>query len=592
MLLDQLSQLCVSFRKRSKVANTANGSANGALSGEDAEGAEAETQQKKIAKSETIESILGGKKSAKGKLLSSSPKVAASPAESPLEDGAGRPPLLSRKLSGVSVQDAVKDKFGCRPRANSTDGELNLPRRGLCDEGRVLGSYQWSPTWKQKAPKGLVNLGNTCFLNATLQCLAYIPPLCQCLTALEMESGKLGQGQRITEILKRLFRQIHDLDAGKSNGLNANRSISPRQMVKAVPILGNIGSRNGYKFRPGRQEDAHEFLVHLLDAMQDGELKAAGINQQSRGWRDKLPIPRLDETTFIHRVFGGYLRSQVRCTKCGYCSNTYDPFLDLALEVSKKSSTSISSAFQEFAKKETLDRDNRWRCSGCRKDVCATKQLTVFRPPLSLCIQLKRFTFSNGMGFGSFGSSYSKGMRFMGMGGGGGGSKIGKKVEFPAVMKLPLSDGRKCEYSLTGVVVHLGGSATSGHYTAFVKKPGVKGSSKWFHMDDSFVEPVSENAVLKQKDAYVLFYSRTEVKLELPSPPPRASMTTEEAKALNVARSRARSGSFSKEIQSAVATAPAVKNVAKAVEKKAIDVPKPVINGVGPQTVGNDSSSE
>jgi ubiquitin C-terminal hydrolase len=101
----------------------------------------------------------------------------------------------------------------------------------------------------------------------------------------------------------------------------------------------------------------------------------------------------LDETTFIHRVFGGYLRSQVRCTKCGFLSNTYDPFLDLALEVSKKSSDSISSAFQEFSRKETLDNNNRWRCSSCRKDVCATKQLTVFRPPLSLCIQLKRFTF-------------------------------------------------------------------------------------------------------------------------------------------------------------------------------------------------------
>jgi hypothetical protein len=103
-------------------------------------------------------------------------------------------------------------------------------------------------------------------------------------------------------------------------------------------------------------------------------------------------------------------------------------------------------------------------------------------------------------------------------------------------------------------------------------------------MDDSFVEPVSENAVLKQKDAYVLFYCRTEVKLELPSPPPRASMTTEEAKALNVARSRARSGSFSRETQPAVATTPAVKNVVKAAEKKATDSPKSAMNGVGPRT--------
>lgn len=442
--------------------------------------------------------------------------------------------LCSGKLSGISVDDAVKDKTGCRPRANSTDGELNLPRRGLCDEGMVLKSHKWSD-WRQRTPKGFVNLGNTCFLNATLQCLAYIPPFCQCLVSLEAPSGKLSPGQRITDHLRRLFRQVHDLDPADRHCTNSE-AIAPRQLVKAVPLLGSVGSRNGYKFRPGRQEDAHEFLVYLLDAMQDGELRAAGINQHARGWRDRLPIPRLDETTFIHRVFGGYLRSQVRCTKCGYQSNTYDPFLDLALEISKKSSNSIATAFCEFSRKETLDKNNRWRCSGCRHDVCATKQLTVFRPPLSLCIQLKRFTFPNGHGFGSF-SGYPSGMRFMGT---GGGSKINKAMEFPAQFNLPLSDGRKCEYALTGIIAHLGTSATSGHYTAFVRKPGSESPLTWFHMDDSFVEPVTEKTVLRQKDAYVLFYCRTEVKLELPSPPLRASMTADEARRLNVLRSKSR----------------------------------------------------
>jgi len=132
-------------------------------------------------------------------------------------------------------------------------------------------------------------------------------------------------------------------------------------------------------------------------------------------------------------------------------------------------------------------------------------------------------------------------MRF---GGFGGGSKISTPIEFPARLRLPLSDGRKCEYALTGIVVHLGGSATSGHYTSFVRKPGINEPERWYHMDDSYVEAVSEKTVLKQKDVYLLFYCRIEVKLELPSPPNRPSMTTEEAKKFNVVRSRSRSGSF------------------------------------------------
>lgn len=453
--------------------------------------------------------------------------------------------LEGGKLSGLSVEDAIRDKLGCRPRANSTDGELKLPRRGLCDERMVLEAHKWKSFLTAGPPKGFKNLGNTCYLNSTLQCLAYLPTFSQTIMSLPVvpkggNGRKPTKGQRITSMLSALFRQVH----GVNGGTGTDRAISPHGVVRAVPNLGSGGSRSGYNFRPGQQEDAHEFLVHLLDAMQDGELRAAGINQHASGWRDRLPIPRLDETTFINRIFGGYLRSQVRCTKCGYCSNTYDPFLDLSLEVSKKSSSSVASAFSEFTRKETLDSRNRWKCSGCKKHVCALKQLTVFRPPLSLCIQLKRFTY--GGGFGSFGTGWGFGhYAGKGMGiSGRGGSKISKPIEFPAELKLPLSDGRTCEYNLTGVVIHIGSSASSGHYTAFVKKPGDASKNQWYHMDDSFVEPVSEKTVLKQRDAYVLFYCRKEVKVEYPSPPPRGFESAEAARESGVARARARSSSL------------------------------------------------
>ena len=453
------------------------------------------------------------------------------------------------KLSGLTVNEAVKDKHGLRPRANSTDGELNLPQRGLCDERMVLQAHKWSDEQNyvhQMMPKGFVNLGNTCFLNSILQCLAYLPPFCQSLIAISEAKQKNGidqkptQGQKITSALCSLFQKVH--------GFNINTdfegALTPRAIVKALPSIGSCGSRNGYKFSPGRQEDAHEFLVHLLDAMHDGELRAAGINQHVSGWRDRLPVTRLDETTFIHRIFGGYFRSQVRCRKCGYRSNTYDPFLDLSLEVSQKSSNGVLYALAEFTKKETLDSENQWRCSGCKKYTCATKHLTVFRPPLSLCVQLKRFTFDSGFGGGGLAFHGSKGFK---NGKNGkfnhrGGSKITKPIEFPAELDLPLSDGRSCAYALTGVVIHVGGSASSGHYTAYVKKPGRKGRNQWYLADDSFVEPVSERTVLKNSSAYVLFYCRKEVKLEFPAPPPRC-MSTEAALEFGRARARARADS-------------------------------------------------
>jgi ubiquitin carboxyl-terminal hydrolase 36/42 len=187
------------------------------------------------------------------------------------------------RLSGLSVDDAVRDKVGCRPRSNSTDGELNLPRRGLCDERIVLEAHRWKNPMGRAAPKGFTNLGNTCFLNATLQCLAYLPTFSQTLTSLPLKNGlKMSKGQRISTTLCSLFRQVHGVD-----GLRSDRAaLSPGGIVKALPSLDTGGQRSGYKFRPGRQEDAHEFLVHLLDAMHDGELKAAGkdVDEEFATW--------------------------------------------------------------------------------------------------------------------------------------------------------------------------------------------------------------------------------------------------------------------------------------------------------------------
>lgn len=146
---------------------------------------------------------------------------------------------------------------------------------------------------------------------------------------------------------------------------------------------------------------------------------------------------------------------------------------------------------------------------------------------------MKRFTF--GLGFG--------GLFKNGFGMGRSGSKISKPIEFPAEMKLPLSDKRSCPYALTGIVVHVGGSSDSGHYTAYVKKVGKSGENRWYHIDDSFVEAVPEKIALRQRDAYLLFYCRKEVKLEFPSPPPR-SMSAKEATEHSRVKARARANSL------------------------------------------------
>ena len=74
-------------------------------------------------------------------------------------------------------------------------------------------------------------------------------------------------GQNMILHLKALLRRLH----GQSSNGSKSSAVAPREIVNMMPALGDRG-----RFRIGRQEDAHEFLVHLLDAMKDGELRAAG----------------------------------------------------------------------------------------------------------------------------------------------------------------------------------------------------------------------------------------------------------------------------------------------------------------------------
>lgn len=203
---------------------------------------------------------------------------------------------------------------------------------------------------------------------------------------------------------------------------------------------------------------------------------------------------RIQETTFIHKLWGGYLRSQIKCCKCGYESNTYDSILDISLEIK---GPSVRSAFKHFTDPEILDDDNKYNCDNCKKKRRAIKQFTIFEPPNSLVIHLKRFECGGG-------GLYS-------------GGKINKFVKFEDELNLTefmsYQTCPKVTYSLFGVLVHYGYSAHGGHYVSYIKAP----DDRWYLMDDSSVRPANINIVLKEK-AYLLFYRRNEQKVLYQSP--------------------------------------------------------------------------
>ncbi|XP_010277575.1 PREDICTED: ubiquitin carboxyl-terminal hydrolase 17-like [Nelumbo nucifera] len=300
-------------------------------------------------------------------------------------------------------------------------------------------------------------IGYNCYANAVLQCLAFTRPL----------ACYLLQGHHSKACPKKEWCFTCEFEALI---LRAREGKSPLSPIGILSQIQNIGSHLGH----GREEDAHEFLRYAIDAMQSICLREAGSN---------VDVPYAEETTLIGLIFGGYLRSKIRCLKCQGKSERIERMLDLTVEIEGDIGT-LEEALAKFTTAEILDGENKYQCERCKSYEKAKKKLTVLEAPNVLTIALKRFQT------GKFG-------------------KLNKLVRFPEVLNLTpymnATSDKSPVYTLYAVVVHLDimNAAFSGHYICYIKNF----QGKWFKIDDSMVKPVEPEKVLS-KGAYMLFYAR------------------------------------------------------------------------------------
>ncbi|KAM6376793.1 ubiquitin carboxyl-terminal hydrolase 36 isoform 2-T2 [Pluvialis apricaria] len=328
-----------------------------------------------------------------------------------------------------------------------------VPQKVLFPVERL--SMKWDRIYRIGA--GLQNLGNTCFLNSTVQCLTYTPPLANYL--LSKEHGRTcHQGG----FCMMCVMQNHMIQAFANSG----NAIKPVSFIRDLKKIAQ-------HIRFGRQEDAHEFLRYTIDAMQKACLN--GCTKLDR---------QTQATTLVHQIFGGYLRSRVKCSVCKTVSDTYDPYLDLALEI--RQAANIVQALELFVKSDVLGGENAYMCAKCKKKVSASKRFTIHRASNVLTLSLKRFA--------NFG-----------------GGKITKDVGYPEFLNIrpymSQNNGDPIMYGLYAVLVHSGYSCNAGHYYCYVKAS----NGQWYQMNDDVVRSSNIKVVLNQQ-AYLLFY------LRIPSP--------------------------------------------------------------------------
>ncbi|XP_027136073.1 ubiquitin carboxyl-terminal hydrolase 32 [Larimichthys crocea] len=189
----------------------------------------------------------------------------------------------------------------------------------------------------EKGATGLSNLGNTCFMNSSIQCVSNTKPL----TDYFISGRHLYELNRTNPIGMRghMAKCYGDLVMELWSGTQKN--VAPLKLRWTI-------AKYAPRFNGFQQQDSQELLAFLLDGLHEDlnrvhekpyvELKDSDGRPDwevaSEAWENHLRRNR----SIVVDLFHGQLKSQVKCKTCGHISARFDPFNFLSLPLPMDSS--------------------------------------------------------------------------------------------------------------------------------------------------------------------------------------------------------------------------------------------------------------
>lgn len=339
--------------------------------------------------------------------------------------------------------------------------------------------------YKDKGLTGLSNLGNTCFMNSTLQCLSHTYIM---NSFLKLEEYKKKVNKKPESLVLLEWDKLRELIWSE------NCVISPGGFLSSIQKVAKI--KDQPLFTGFAQNDLAEFLVFIINCFHSSISREVDmqITGETVTDTDKLAkkcfdmmknMYSKDYSEFLKMFYGVHV-SKLETISGEYLTCTPEPFLLLDLPLPDNTSKNngkitLMDCIDLYTKDELLDGDNQYTIEKTGERVDAKKQILFWSLPNVLIITIKRF--SNSL------------------------EKNNALVEIP-LADFDLSkhvigyDNKSYVYNLYGICNHMGG-VMGGHYTAYVKNA----NKKWYHFNDQEITPIEEEKLISP-NAYCLFYCK------------------------------------------------------------------------------------
>lgn len=332
-------------------------------------------------------------------------------------------------------------------------------------------------------PKGIHNLGNTCFLNTCMQILLQTYEL-----DLPNNNNNTNSGENILET------QIYnEWRLWKQNLNNSNIDvISPNSFIINIHQIAE--KKNRVLFTGFAQNDMPEFLLFFIENMHIYFKREIEYNIRGniKHKIDKLAVQcynmlknryEKDYSPLID-IFYGISISTIYSLDKQFLSSVSEPYFILDLPISGKT---IYDCLDQYISPELMENENAWFNEKTQQKENVYKEITFWNFPKIIVFTFKRFSTETS----------NRGIHL---------SKKTDLIDFP-LQDLDLSkyirgyNAYKYKYDLYGICNHIG-NIMGGHYTAFVKNT----ENQWFHCNDTIIEKIEYPLQMVTPMAYSLFY--------------------------------------------------------------------------------------